>query len=235
MLNFRTEKFYGPLALLLQLIEKEEMDITEISLAKIADQYVDYIKNSEKISAETIADFLVIAAKLLFIKSKALLPYLYPDEEEEIEELTEQLRMYKEFLEATRKIENILKKKKFMFAREFNRKAILASSKFFSPPKKIRKEEIMEIFVDLLSKIKPIEEELEKKELEHKVNIEDKILAIKNMVFNKIKLSFNKILKNSKSRTEIIVSFLAMLELMKRREINVNQEGLFKEIKISKT
>ena len=95
----KIDKFQGPLGLLLQLIEKEELDITEVSLAKISDQYIDSIKNTKNIDPGETADFLVIAAKLLFIKSKALLPYLYPEEEnEEIEELESQLRMYKEFL-----------------------------------------------------------------------------------------------------------------------------------------
>ena len=76
MIEFTTEKFSGPLGLLLQLIEGEKLDITEINLAKIADQYVEHIKTLEDTDAEEMADFLVIAAKLLFIKSKALLPTL---------------------------------------------------------------------------------------------------------------------------------------------------------------
>ncbi len=73
-MTVKLEKFEGPLSLMLKLIEKEEMDITQISLAKIADEYVAYIRKSENIQPENMADFLVIAAKLLLIKSKALLP-----------------------------------------------------------------------------------------------------------------------------------------------------------------
>lgn len=79
MIEFTTEKFSGPLGLLLQLIEGEKLDITEINLAKIADQYVSYLRTLSDTDAEEMADFLVIAAKLLFIKSKALLPYLEYD------------------------------------------------------------------------------------------------------------------------------------------------------------
>ena len=167
MLEIKTEKFQGPLSLLLELIEKEELDITEVSLAKIADQYVNYIKESGDINPDDIADFLVMAAKLLYIKSKALLPYLYSDEDEEVGELEQQLKMYKELIE-------------------------------------------------------------------YKISIEDKILSIQQALMNKIKISFNKILYNSKSKTEIIVSFLAMLELVKQRDIAVKQEGLFREIIINK-
>ncbi len=94
MMEFKLEKFQGPLALLLSLIEKEELDITEIGLANICDQYIDYINNNDKISSDEMAEFLLIATKLLYIKSKTLLPYFYNDEEEEgIEDLKIQLRM----------------------------------------------------------------------------------------------------------------------------------------------
>ena len=134
LMNFKIDKFEGPLALLLQLIEKEELDITEISLAKIADQYIEYIRSCKGIGPEELADFLVVAAKLLLIKSRALLPFLKGEAEEEIEEFEHQLRMYKEFLEAAKKIEAIIGKKRFSFAREFNRQAFLASAHLFSPP-----------------------------------------------------------------------------------------------------
>ena len=95
-MDFTTEKFSGPLGLLISMIEGEEMDITEIALAKIADDYVNYIRSAENIDPDEMADFLVVAAKLLFIKSKALLPYLYTAEDEaEVDDLEKQLRMYK--------------------------------------------------------------------------------------------------------------------------------------------
>src|SRR3989339_84496 len=145
-MKIKIEKFEGPLSLLLKMIEQEELDITEINLAGIADQYIEYIKNNNNISPDNMADFLVIAAKLLFIKSKALLPYIYAEEEEDLEDLEKQLKMYKEFLEAAKKIEKMLGKKKFMFAREFNRKVALANTHSFSPPKKLQISDILEIF-----------------------------------------------------------------------------------------
>jgi segregation and condensation protein A len=233
MLKFKLEKFEGPLSLLLKMIEGEEMDITEISLAKIADQYVEYIRNSNQINPEEMADFLVVAARLLLIKSKALLPFLYPEEEEEIEELEQQLRMYKEFVEAAKKVQGMIGRKKFMFAREFNRKVLLNSTQLFSPPKDLRKENLTSLFNDLLIRLEPAEE-LEEETLDHKVNIEDKIMSIQNMLLNRIKVSFNQVLDNTSSKTEVIVCFLAMLELIKQHSIVVNQEGLFNEITIEK-
>lgn len=233
MLNIKVGEFQGPLGLLLQIIEKEEMDITQVSLAKIADQYIEYIKKSENINTEEMADFLVVAARLLLIKSKALLPYLYPEEEEEIEELERQLKMYKEFLEAMKQVEKMIGKKKFMFAREFNRKAIMANINLFSPPKNLQAKDLKMIFEDLLGRVKP-PEKLKEEKLERKINIEDKIKAIQELVFTRMKTNFAEILKNAESKTEVIVSFLAMLELIKQRDITVEQEGLFNEILISK-
>ena len=139
MVNFKLEQFNGPLDLLLKLIEKEELDITQISLAKITDQYIEYIKSTSYIKPEDMADFLVMAARLLLIKSKALFPYLqFGEEDEDVEELERQLKMYKEFIEATKKIEVMIGKKKFMFMREFNRKYILNNLvNNFSPPKSL--------------------------------------------------------------------------------------------------
>jgi segregation and condensation protein A len=234
MLQFKLEKFQGPLGLLLQIIEKEELDITEVSLAKIADQYLEYIKKSSEIDAEEMADFLVVAAKLLLIKSRALLPYLSPEEDEEIEELEQQLKMYKEFLEAAKKIEKMIGKKKFMFVREFNRQAFLSSHKTFSPPKNLEKDVLRQVFEDLLGRIKPMQEKLEEKKIEDNIKIEDKIRSIKDLVLKRIKFSFKNLLSDSGSKTEIIVSFLALLELVKQKDIVVNQNDLFGEIDILK-
>lgn len=229
----KVNKFEGPLNLLLKMIEQEEMDITEVSLLKIADQYIDYIKNSNDITPDNIADFLVIASKLLLIKSKALLPYLTPEEEEEIEEFQEQLKMYQEFLKATKGIEALVGKKKFMFAREFDRKAILASNKSFSPPNKVDMVEWPNIFAEVVNRIQPLAE-LEETSIQDNISIEDRIDYIKSQLTNKLKFVFSNVIKQAKDRTEIIVSFLAILELMKQRDITIEQGELFGEIEINK-
>jgi len=117
MMELKLEKFQGPLGILLKLIEQEELDITEIALAKIADEFLAYVETSENIGPEEMADFLVMAARLLYIKSKALLPYLVSvEEEEEITDLENQLRMYKEFIDASAKISELVGAKKFLFS-----------------------------------------------------------------------------------------------------------------------
>jgi len=235
MLNIKLEKFDGPLSLLLRLIEKEEMDITQISIAQVADQFVDYLRKSDDINPELMADFLVVASKLLLIKTKALLPYLYSEEEDEdVENFELQLKMYREFILASKKIEKILAKKKFMFGREFNRKVVLNNINFFAPPKKITKNDLANLFNEIVGRLRPVEK-LEEKVLDVKVSIDDKILSIQNILTERIKFSFNKVLREAKNKTEIVVSFLAVLELMRQREVILSQDGgLFTEILIQK-
>lgn len=230
----KLEKFEGPLALLLQLIEQEELDITQISLARVADQYIGYIRAATDIDPEEMADFLVVAARLLLIKSKALLPYLFPEEEAEIKDLENQLKMYKEFLEAAKKVQKILGKKRFMFARPFSRKALFFADKFFSPPKKLKSDDLAMVFRDIIGRLKPLAQDLAEERLERKINIEEKIYAIQQSLLSRLKVGFNKILAEAKSKTEVIVSFLAMLELIKRHEVFVEQGELFGEIEINK-
>ena len=233
MIQFKLEKFEGPLSLLLKLIEHQELDITQVSMSKVADQYVEYIRSNGNIDPEDMADFLVVAARLLLIKSKALLPYLYPEEEEEIDELEQQLKMYKEFIEASKGIQKRLGKKIFMFAREFNRRALLNNVNLFAPPKNLKKDEVASVFIELLRRIQP-PEKLEEKTIDHKVSIEEKILHIQKILLNRIKTSFNEVLERASNKTEVIVSFLAMLEMMRQQEVILEQEEMFGDISISK-
>lgn len=235
-MEFQTEKFQGPLGILLKLIEQEEMDITEISLAKIADEYLDYIRQAGNIGPEEMADFLVIAAKLLFIKSKALLPYLITaEEEEEISELEGQLKMYKEFVEAASKIAQIAGTKKFLFSplisgKNFRR--FKSATPSFCAPKNISSILLNEKFVALLERLQVKEEKLEEKSLEPKISIDERIDFIRKLLAQKLRFSFSKFLEHAKSKTEVIVSFLAVLELAKQRELVFEQDALFSEIHV---
>jgi len=237
MFEFHTEKFNGPLGLLLQLIEKEELDITEIGLSKIADEYVKYIQ-SHKINPEQIADFLVIAAKLLYIKSKALLPYLStPEEDEEINELEYQLKMYKEFVEASRVIEKMLAKKKFSFMRDYGktgrRRNNFAWNKF-SPPKNLTGAILQEQFGFIVGRFQMEEIEIKEEVIDHKISIDERIIYIQKALLERVRVNFTKIISSAKSKTEIIVNFLAVLELAKQRELFFEQTELFSDIIINK-
>lgn len=233
MIDVKIDKFQGPLSLLLHIIEREELDITTLSLAKIADEYLEYIKNCKEILPESMADFLLMAAKLLYIKSKALLPYLISEEDQkEIDDLESKLKMYKEFVGLSAKIQKIIGRKKFSFSRPINknsRRLILGDDEFFAP-KNTSASILQQSFQKVLDKLEALEEKLEEKTIISEVSIEERISFIKNTISQKIKLNFSKILREAKTRTEIIVNFLAVLELAKQKEIIFKQDDLFGEI-----
>jgi len=237
MMDFSTEKFQGPLGLLLKLIESEEMDITEIALATIADQYVSYVEQAENIDPEEIADFLVIAARLLYIKSKALLPYLSTDQEEaEIGDLEKQLRMYKQFIEASLKVSSLIAEDKMMYAPVFvkgGRRGI-SSEPAFNPPAKLKKEDLEGLWRQILVRIAKKEKKLPVAVLEPKISIDERIVHIRSLLAEQLSISFQRLLEKAETKVEVIVNILAVLELAKQRELVFEQEELFSEIRVLK-
>ncbi|MBU1179579.1 segregation/condensation protein A [Patescibacteria group bacterium] len=229
MYKVKLEKFEGPLDLLLQLIEKEDLDINQISLARIADEYIDYVNSRKDIPLDELSDFLLVASKLLYIKSKSLLPYLEWDEAEDgAMELEEQLKLYKEFLEASRKVESLIKQKRFLFARE---RVVLP--KGFYPPPKLKVEILQKTYQGILGRIEPLIKTA--KEVKNKaISIKNKIEELKLNISRRAKIGFKDFIDKAKDKTEVVVSFLALLELMKQRIIKVSQKELFKDITIIK-
>lgn len=233
MIDIKIDHFHGPLSLLLKIIEKEELDITSVSLVKIAEKYLNYIQNSEDILPERMADFLLMASKLIYLKSKALLPYLFTAEDEkEVENLEKQLKMYKDFVDLSTGIQKMIGKKKFSFSRIINKNNRRFSflGDYFFPPKNLKQNDLQNSFLKILDKIEAEEEKMEEETIKSEISIEEKISFIKNLISQKIKINFTKILKEAKSKTEIIVNFLAVLELSKQRQLVFNQVSLFSEI-----
>lgn len=153
--KIKTDKFQGPLDVLLQLIENEELDITEISLFKVTRQYIDHLEKVEELFPEDLADFLVIATKLILLKSRTLLPYLKIEDEEEETNLAEQLKIYKEYAEASKTIEELLKKGKFAYNRSHIKFA--PDEITFSPPKKKLTPKMMSlIFQEAIKALEPV-------------------------------------------------------------------------------
>lgn len=235
MIDFSTEKFQGPLGLLLQLIEKEELDITEINLAKIADQYVEHLQQATDIDPEEMADFLVLAAKLMFIKSRALLPYLSSQEDEsEINDLKDQLRMYQEFVKASEKILEIIDQKNFLYVPDWSKNKKRLNLPDFLPPRSLRAGDLQAEMIKIIKRLESAETKLPEASLESKVSIEDIIGAVRLALKKQIKFSFNSLISRARNKTEVIVSFLAILELAKQQELLFEQIELFSEIHLIK-
>lgn len=227
--HFKLEEFEGPLDLLLSLIEDQKMDITKVSLARVADQFIEYVNSEAGLKPEEMADFLVIAAKLLFIKSKALLPGLEIADEEG-SDLEKQLKIYKEYREASLKIREMLKQKHFMFSRL---KPIQVFTPKFAPPVDLKPAIMAVLFSKVLLRLEPIVN-LPQTMIKKTISLRDKIRHISDLIFSKLTLSFRSLLSAGGDRTEMIVSFLAVLELVKQRTVEVEQTELFAEINIKR-
>ena len=225
MYEIRLEQFSGPLDLLLQLIEREELDITSVSLAQVTDQYIERLEALTDLPAEELADFLVIGAKLLYLKSKSLLPFLVWDQEEDVGDLETRLKMYKEYVEAAKKVQGILAEKRHTFVRE--KPPITALG--FSPPQNLTTDKMAVMFREVLKRLIPIVKPPEAL-IEKTVSIHEKIRHIRDWLKSREPVSFDRVLELAQSRAEIIVSFLALLELVKQREVTVHQADHFAEI-----
>jgi segregation and condensation protein A len=223
--------YEGPLDLLLQLIEHAELDITSVSLALVTEQYLTYIHQMQ-VPAEEISAFLVVAAKLLQIKSEALLPrppVREAGEEDLGESLARQLRIYKRFKE----LSNWLDERASQHIRTFLRVA--------APLKVEGRLDLSNItLADLLLAAEDIfSEEAEKQALETvisapRITIREKIALIAERLGKNRNANFSGLLGKKPSRLEVVVTFLALLELIKRYRVSAQQEKLFSDIHIEK-
>ena len=230
MLEYKLEKFEGPLELLLKLIDDNKLDISQVSLSQVTDQYINYIDNSENLGIDEIADFLVIAAKLIYIKSRLILPEIINStDEDDSQDLEKILKIYKQYYDAKQILQKIIRKKYFTYSRETK---LIKIKRGFIAPNNINKETLEKRFELLIGNLKPINV-LPKKLIQKTINIKEKIDHIRNLINSKNHISFSEFIKDKKNKTEIIVSFLAMLELIRQRDIMVNQEFMFEEITIS--
>ncbi|MFQ6084504.1 MAG: segregation and condensation protein A [Candidatus Aminicenantia bacterium] len=173
MYTVKLEQFQGPLDLLLQLTEEKKLDITEISLAKVTNQYLNFLKKSENIPLENLADFLVVASRLILIKSRMLLPALEltEEEEEDIKALKRQLEEYKKFRNLAKEIEKIALTKNIAYSRE----KYQGFKSIFYPPKNFKLEDLKAAFKRVMEEIALLEEKLPEKSLKLKLSLEEKI------------------------------------------------------------
>lgn len=226
MYQIKTKNFEGPLSLLLELFEKQKLDVTKISLAQVADDYLEYIEDGKNADLANLSEFLLIASSLLLIKSKALLPLFEfsQEEEEEIRDLEERLLEYQKFKNAAEEIEKIYKLERVCFSKEPQEKLDLG---FVSPG--IFKEELQKLFVGVLQEI-PTKKELAEQVMEEVISLEEKMLHLKYSIEKRAKIAFTETISKAKDKIEVIVTFLAMLEMIKQKTLIVSQSELFGEI-----
>lgn len=226
----KTENFEGPLDLLLHLIEKRKLFIGDVALSEVTDDFIGYIQNRTDFPIEEISQFILVASTLLLIKSKALLPMLELTEEEEgsIEDLELRLKEYKRFKELSRHIKN-----------KFGRQIIFPASgkimePIFSPGSEISLKTILEAaHSTILSFPKP--EILPKTAVKKVLSLEEMIERLLKRISESIKMSFKEFSGNNKAnKSNIVISFLALLELVKRGLVETEQQNHFADIEIKK-
>lgn len=228
----KQEKFEGPLDLLLQLIQEQKLSINEISLAKVTDGFIHYLRTLEgqiATSREVLAEFLVIAATLLLIKSKSLLPELHQSAEEEqsIRELESRLAEYQRVKELTGDLGRLAAGGQKSFSRE----AFSGRPQGFSPPQRLTPTMLAEAFRRVLEYIPKIER-LAEGRIQRVISLEEKIRQLQTLLSEKVERAFSEVVAGARERLEVIVSFLAILELMKQKLITIHQREPFGAITI---
>lgn len=241
-LTVKLQVFEGPLDLLLYLLEKNKVNIYDIPIVEITEQYMEYIREMKRQDLEVLSEFLVMAATLVDIKSRMLLPS-NPDREEEEEdpraELVQQLLEYKMY----KCMAYELKDRQMDAGRVMYKKPTIPEEvRAYEPPVDIHElisditlSRLHEIFESIMKKqqdkIDPLRSKFGKIEKEE-VSLEDKMEDLKKYAAGHRHFSFRGLLTAQSSKVEVIVTFLAILELMKMGTIRISQEHIFDDIQI---
>lgn len=221
--------FEGPLDLLLYLIEREELDITAVSLAQVTDQYLSYLRSGKQVDATALAEFIATGARLLLLKSRALLPQPSSDDEdvEELgEDLVQRLREYRRFKEAAGMLQDI----EAEGLRSYPREA--------PPPELPLPTGLNGVTLDLLAEIvrdvleRQPDEEPEVVVEREEVTVEEKVAELTQALQRQSRVSFRSFVSACRSKMEVIVAFIAVLELIKGLRLEAAQNAPFGDISL---
>ena len=232
----KLENFEGPLDLLCHLIDKNKMDIYDINLTEITDQYIEYINEMEKMNLEVTSEFVVMASTLLYLKSKNLLPNQVEDEKELTEEeLLHRIMEYKKYKEITAKLRQMYQNS--------NMVVFKLPEEIELPKQKLEREykkEIISRFYSFIieknaARLNQNAKNIEKIAITETYSVGDKVKAMFKELLHHKKFVFNKLFSNKKCpRPEIVTAFTGLLELSRRSKVITTQEELFGDITVEK-
>jgi segregation and condensation protein A len=227
-LHLRTESYDGPFELVLELIEKRKLSVNEISLSQVTDDYIEHVRTQAKFPMEDAAQFIGVAATLLLIKSKSLIPELELSEEEEsdVEELAHRLAEYERVRDMMRELRTIFGRHVMVSAGERTPEPV------FAPAKDLTLDNLTSALADALATLEK-EEKLPEARVRTMVTIEEMMQRLVERVQQKISMSFKDFANDAKERVEVIVSFLALLELVKQGSVAAEQHDAFADIRIT--
>lgn len=230
--KFKINEFEGPLDLLLHLIKQSEMDIMDIEIVKLTDQYLDYINNMEKFNLNVASEYLVLASTLTYLKSKALLPKKEEDDEDEEysetkEELINRLLEYKRYKEVTNAFKVLEDARSNIYTKtpsnlkEYKENSIQLSDD-------ITIEDLVKAFKKYLER-KELSKPLQTKVTTREISITERRHSIRNILREKKKVEFFDLFEEF-SKPYVVVTFLSILEMAKEKEIVIKQENNFEKI-----
>jgi len=227
----RLPAFEGPLDLLLHLIERRELDITAISLGAVTDQYLEYVERLEEVEPSTLAEFLTVAAQLMLIKSRLLLPQPepedMPEEEDPAEALARRLEEYRQF----KQVAAGLRDRETKGLRAYKRGGPLPEFPTRPLLEGIAPADLAQTLQTLLSQ-RPKVASVNRVIRPLRVTVAEKIELLGKILAKRKRIHFHQLLRRTSTRQEVIATFLAMLEMIKRQHLVVRQEHLFGEIMI---
>lgn len=220
--------FEGPLNLLLALIEEEKLDINRVSLAQVTNQYLEILRGLTNQAPEAIAEFLVVAARLILIKSQRLMPQfeITPEEEKNIISLEEQLRLYQQYRERAKLLQQLWLNNNSFFARE----SYLGVAVSFYPPPNFSPANLRDLLQNVVRTL-PATEKTRDEALAKVISLEQRIEEIKSRIKNIAITSFKEAVSGAR-KADVVVSFLALLELVKQQIVSVEQQDSFHDILI---
>ncbi len=226
--SINTKVFEGPLSLLLDLIEKRKLLINEISLSQVTNDFLEFVSVLEQKDLHKLTEFLSIASTLILIKSKSLLPQLdlHPEETEEIKDLELRLALLQIFKNASKDIKAI-----FNTQTKYSRLTVKKQFISFAPTEQIDVLK-MKWFIDhVLHNLPKIDKKPEKR-VSKTISLEEMMNKVINRVRQNISISFKTLSAEHKERKNVIIGFLAILELVKLGTVEVNQQNTFEDILI---
>ncbi|MEK7535401.1 MAG: segregation/condensation protein A [Patescibacteria group bacterium] len=227
-----TEKFKGPIELLLELIESRKMHISDVSLSGVADKFLEHIEKLDELPVSDTANFIYVASILLLIKSKSLLPglELEPEEQASIDDLERRLAIFKILKGQSSEINNL-----FGSSPIYSREESTQFNIVFAPPDRLEPKQVLDVMKQLLESM-PKVEILEKKTVQKVISLEEMIDRLGTRMQSALKHSFKSFTKLEKEeKVTVIITFLAMLELVKRGVIEVKQHTRFDDIEMEVT
>lgn len=220
-------EFNGPLDLLLTLIEERKMLVSDVSLSKVADDFITFVREQDRFPAAEAAQFILVAATLLLIKSRSLLPMLtLSDEEEEgIDDLEKRLSLYKVFRDAGRKLGTLTGRLYFGGLKR-------DTDPVFAPAPDMTIENLSSALNEVLMRA-PQKEEKKQVSVKTVVSLEDMMSRLSERIQRALSVTFEEFVGSPEDKREIVVGFLAVLELVKRGMLLVEQERQFADITMS--